>query len=118
MRIGNIIKRGDVLLAVCLLVFGLLAAIIIPRLLPSGERVSVEIDGKAVAVYPLDEDTRVALDPDGDGKDVNILVIKDGAAYVESADCRDGICVAHSPVSKEGETVVCLPHRLIIRIIS
>lgn len=78
----------------------------------------MEIDGKAVAVYPLDEDVRVVLDPDGDGKDVNILVIKDGTAYVESADCRDGVCVSHPPVSKEGETVVCLPHRLIIRIIS
>lgn len=118
MKIKDIISRGDILLTVCLLVLGLTAALVLPSLLTKGGYVSVEIDGEQVETYPLSVDTRAVIDPDGDGKDVNLLVIKDGVAYVESADCRDGVCVAHPPISREGETVVCLPHRLIIRVIS
>ena len=111
------IKRGDVLLTVCLLAVGLIAAFVLPLLASDGMAVSVEVDGREVDVYRLDEDARVLLDPDGDGKDCNLLVIKDGRAFVESADCPDGICAAHPPVSKEGETIVCLPHKLVIRVI-
>jgi len=32
------------------------------------------------------------------------------------ADCRDGICVDHTPISLNGETIICLPHRLVIEI--
>ena len=53
----------------------------------------------------------------GNGEWENVLVIKDGVAFVESADCPDEVCVAHLPISREGETIVCLPHRLVIRIV-
>lgn len=45
-----------------------------------------------------------------------ILVIKDGEAYMQEADCPNQICVHHSPVSHKGETIVCLPNRVIIEI--
>lgn len=44
------------------------------------------------------------------------LVIDDGAAYMESADCPNQICVHHNPVSHKGETIVCLPNRIIVEI--
>ena len=112
------IKRGDILLTACLLAVGILAIILVAVLRPEGELVSVEQDGKCIAVYPLDTDTRVTIDENGDGGDFNVLVIKDGVAFIESADCRDKICVGHKPISKDGETVVCLPHRLVVRIVS
>ena len=45
-----------------------------------------------------------------------ILIIKDGEAYIQEADCPNQICVHHSPVSHKGETIVCLPNRVIIEI--
>ena len=45
-----------------------------------------------------------------------ILIIKDGEAYMQEADCPNQICVHHSPVSNKGETIVCLPNRVIIEI--
>ena len=45
-----------------------------------------------------------------------ILVIKDGEAYMQEADCPNQICVHHSSVSHKGETIVCLPNRVIIEI--
>ena len=41
---------------------------------------------------------------------------KNGEAYVSEADCPDGICAAHRPISHVGETIVCLPHRVVIKV--
>lgn len=45
-----------------------------------------------------------------------ILVIKDGEANMQEADCPNQICVHHSPISHKGETIVCLPNRVIVEI--
>ena len=47
-----------------------------------------------------------------------ILVIRKGEAYVESAECPNQICVHHSPISHKGETIVCLPNRIVVEIVS
>ena len=46
----------------------------------------------------------------------NVLVIREGKARVEEATCPDGICAAHKPISREGESIVCLPHRVVITV--
>lgn len=46
----------------------------------------------------------------------NVLVIKDGEAAIVEADCRDKICVAHKPVKKIGETIICLPHKVVVEV--
>ncbi len=80
---------------------------------PEGGAVEVRVDGTLTAEYPLDRD--VSVDIEGiDG--VNRLVIKNGEAYVEYADCPDGICSAHAPISRTGESIACLPHRVIITV--
>ena len=53
--------------------------------------------------------------PSGEGQ-LNVLVIRDGEAFVESATCPDGICAAHRPVSHDGEQIVCLPHKVVITV--
>ena len=46
-----------------------------------------------------------------------ILVIHDGNADMESADCPNQICVHHSAISHTGETIVCLPNKVVIEVI-
>lgn len=79
----------------------------------AGGSVSVEIDGERVGVYPLSRDGEYVL---GDGS--NILEIKDGRAFMKSADCPDKTCVHSRPISKVGESVVCLPNRVYVSVIS
>ena len=45
-----------------------------------------------------------------------IMIIKDGEVYMQEADCPNQICVHHAPISHKGETIVCLPNRIIIEI--
>ena len=35
----------------------------------------------------------------------------------EDANCPDRLCVSWGKINKPGETILCLPHRIIIRII-
>ena len=46
-----------------------------------------------------------------------IMIIKDGEVYMQEADCPNQICVHHAPISHRGETIVCLPNRIIIEIL-
>ena len=36
--------------------------------------------------------------------------------FIKNADCRDGICVSRGKINKVGESIVCLPHKLIVEI--
>ncbi|NLL80612.1 MAG: NusG domain II-containing protein [Clostridiales bacterium] len=46
----------------------------------------------------------------------NVVVTGQGSAHMEAADCPDQICVHHRPVSKSGESIVCLPNRVVVEI--
>jgi len=46
----------------------------------------------------------------------NVLVIENGEASIKSATCPDKICVSHRKISKSGETIVCLPNKVVVEI--
>lgn len=79
----------------------------------SGGTVQVQVDGKILAHLPLDEDTELVLGSEGH---TNILVIRNGTAQVAEADCPDQVCVRQGAVQYEGESIVCLPHKLVITV--
>lgn len=101
--------RDFLVIAALLAVAGVAAAVTAFVARP-GSYVSVRVDGEEVARYPLVQERRVTLEYGG----VNRLVIADGRAYIESADCPDKVCVHTHPITEVGQTVVCLPHRLVI----
>lgn len=78
-----------------------------------GERVRIMIDGEVYGSYSLKRDCEVPID---NHYGYNKLVIQGGVAWMESADCPDGYCVEHKAISKSYETIVCLPHRLVVEI--
>ena len=79
-----------------------------------GSTVTVEVGGQVYGEYSLSRDTVVDI-PTGNGE-LNRLVIRDGEAFVETATCPDGICVGHRPISRRGESIVCLPHQIVITV--
>ena len=117
MKSGNKHKiRNDIILAVVLVLISLLAIFIITSLQTTGEYAVVTVDGKHIARYPLNKDTEITIHSGGDDEHINVLVINNGKASVRDADCPDRICVSHKAISKVGETIVCLPHKLVISI--
>lgn len=105
---------GDALLIGGIALLAVAAALCLFLFRVGGDTVTVEIDGNIFGTYSLSEDVRVEI-PSGEGQ-LNVLVIRDGEAFVESATCPDGICAAHRPVSHDGEQIVCLPHKVVITV--
>jgi len=78
-----------------------------------GKKVVVSIDDQVVAEMPLNTSLTKKFETENG---FNLVVISNGECYVEKADCRDGICVNRGKIHKIGESIVCLPHKLIVEI--
>ena len=35
---------------------------------------------------------------------------------MESSDCHNQVCVNHKPISRSGESIICLPHKVVVQI--
>ncbi len=107
-------RRNDLLLIAGLLAAALIGLVLFLALRTSGSTAVVLINGKEAARYPLDTPAQMSL-RFGDAQ-YNRLVIRDGQAFITEADCPDQVCVKHGGISYVGQTIVCLPHKLVVRI--
>lgn len=106
-------KATDMLVIVAVLFSALIIFILALPKEDRGSKVEISVDNKVVQILPLNEDDIYEAE---NGYGYNRVVVKNGQCFVEMADCRDNICVSHSPIYKVGETIVCLPHRLIAEV--
>ena len=111
----NVLKshRNDIFLTAALLLLGGTLALFLWLTRQAGGTVSVQIDGELAMELPLDRDAELVL---GEGGHTNRLVIRGGTAQVVEASCPDKICVGQGPVQYAGESIVCLPHKLVITV--
>lgn len=108
-------RRADLaLIGALLLLAGLLS---LGRTLTrrQGGQAVLYVDGVRSASYPLDEDAVIRWET-ADGTSFNQLEIRDGAADMTDAGCPDLLCVHMRPIRYAGESILCLPNRLEVRI--
>lgn len=111
-------KRADWILIVCITVFAIgiwlwSAMDRNSKMEETGRQVVVTIDGEIYRRLALSED--ICLDiPTKDGN--SLLVISQGACYMEFAHCPDQICVKHKPIQVTGESIICLPYKIVVSI--
>lgn len=103
-------KMDKILIAVVLVlaIGGLLIYAVIGK--KAAGTVVVEVDGELYGEYSLSENHEIFIN------DTNVLHIENGEAHMYEADCPDQICVEHKPISKNGETIVCLPNKVVVTI--
>ncbi len=106
--------KNDIFLILFFLIIGLSAFAFMQFQGKSGAEVKVSVNNKEYGTYSLGKDQTITI---GEDDWENILVIKDGKARMTKADCPDKICVNHAAISKKGETIVCLPHKVVVEVI-
>lgn len=79
-----------------------------------GKLVVVSVDSVEVASFSLDKDLVYEIEGYNGGR--NTLVIKDGVAYVKDSTCPDHLCEYMGKISKVGQSVICLPNRVVVEI--
>ena len=108
------IKLGDIILSLSVFLVAVTLMLVMFFGGASGVEAVVTVDGKEWGRYPIETDIELSVKTEFGS---NYIVIKNGSVSVEKADCPDGYCVSHIEVSKKGETIVCLPHKLVIEIV-
>jgi hypothetical protein len=105
--------RNDIIFIAVLLAVIIAAGSLYIFLRGEGDTVTVTVGGALFGEYPLSVDRAVEIK---NGESLNLLIIEGGKARVEHASCPDGICVSHKPISRDGESIICLPNEVVVTV--
>lgn len=108
-------KKDFIIIAVVLLVAGILALAFHFLGGDPGGTVQLKVDGKVIGTYALVEEQTIPIDTKYGH---NQLIIKAGEAFMNESDCPDHYCEEQGHISKTGETIVCLPHKLVVEVVA
>ncbi|MCD8006115.1 MAG: NusG domain II-containing protein [Oscillospiraceae bacterium] len=92
-----------------ILVAGLLFALL-SAFQGDGSTVVVTLNGETYAEASLSKD--VEIDVEG----LLTVVIEGGEVWVTDSTCPDGLCEGMGSISKSGESIVCLPNGIVVKI--
>jgi Uncharacterized protein conserved in bacteria len=79
---------------------------------PGGVAV-VYVDGVEITRLSLLKDTEYRVETE---HGYNVVKVEDGKAEIIDADCRDKICAKHKAISLKNESIICLPHKVVVEI--
>lgn len=108
-------KKNDIILIVIIaaIALGIGGFYLINRTESKNAKVVITINGQLYQEANLYEDQTIEIK---NGDHTNILVIKDGYASMTEADCSDQICVHQKAIHYNGESIICLPHLVMVTI--
>ncbi len=106
-------KKNDfILIAVILIVAGAFFFAYKDAESTGTKSVKISVAGKDFGTYLLNENQEISIN------DTNLLVIQDGRVYMKEAECPDHSCVKQGKISKNKESIVCLPNKVIVEVSS
>ena len=106
-------KKRDIVLAAVLLILGITGVLIVKYGLKSGNTADIYIDDKLVQTIDMSVDDEYTFQTD---KGSNTVEVRNGAVSMKAADCPDKVCVRMGTKNRNGETITCLPHKLVIEV--
>jgi len=106
--------KAEMILIASLLLAGAVFTAVLLLSRHSGATVTVRVGGETVESFPLSRDRTYEITGLREGR--NLLIIKDGEAWIQEADCPDGLCVHMGRIRYAGQSIVCLPHQVVVQI--
>lgn len=105
-------KKYDVIFMICVLMIAASISIwysVLAR--QEAGQIRITVDHQIYGNYLLNVDQKVKIN------DTNILVIENNFAYMKEATCPNKDCIHQKEISKKGETITCLPNKVIVEVI-
>lgn len=113
------LKKYDIIAIICVAVIVIISYIsyITVNLLRNGEAdtVVIYVDGKIEKKLDLNKNQEYKVNVDNG---YNIIRIKDKKVRIKESDCSNQTCVNMGTISKDGQTLICLPHKVEVTIVS
>lgn len=103
------LKKGDFVIIGATVALFVLSIVLLVAFSEQGSRVVIKQDNKIIYDESINVDKTV-------NTGTNTVVIKSGVVYMESASCKNQICVSTGEISKKGESIVCLPNKVVVEI--
>ena len=108
--------KRDIILVLSMVIIAAAAFLIINfAVKKDGSYAVIKVDGKVIKTLDLNSG-ETTIEVYGYQGGVNKVVINDGKVSMTEADCPDELCVKTGKISRVGETIVCLPHRVVVEI--
>ena len=108
-------KKKDIILGIGIIAVALLMLLVMQiNRGEEGDRIQVTLDGKVYGTYSLEKDQVIEIE---EGSFYNKICVEDGKAYMEEANCPDGYCEEQGKISRHTQTIVCLPHKLVVEVL-
>lgn len=114
------LAKKDYIFIASLALLGLLITLLIFAPKQSGELVVIKVDNKVVHTMKLNKNDSYRYE-DLSSHDLiykNTIIVENGYVFIKDANCNDHTCMKLGKISRQGESLVCLPHLLTVSIIS
>ena len=106
--------KADIVLIAILVVVAFISYIVIYNLISKqGNVVEVYSDSKLIKKVPLDTDTEFEVKIDNH---INVVRVEKGFVSMLDADCPDKLCEKQGKIHNNGETIICLPNKIVIKV--
>ena len=102
---SNMIKRWDIIITLLLVLLSFLPIVVFSyqQAEKTSEYATSGGERQTVAVISVNND-------------YNTIEIRGESIRIKGANCYDQVCVQFGFISKSGETAVCLPHKLVVKV--
>lgn len=112
--IFKIITPGDKILVVLIFALGIVSLVALKHLRQPGDSVIIEVKGQVVQRLDLKTSQEITVNG-AIGR--TTIKIEGGAAQVIHSDCPEKICVKTGKITHAGEIIVCVPNKIVVKII-
>lgn len=106
-------KKADIILAVLLVAAGLAVSYILSFGQTAGDELLISADGSKFGSYSLFEDREIVVEQNGH---INKVTINDGIVSMSFSDCKGQDCVHQADISQTGESIICLPNKVVLEV--
>lgn len=103
-------KRDCYLAAAILILAGFLWTVTGFLRKEEGSTLRISVDNEIYGTYSLLEDQEITIG------ETNVCRIENREAVMISGQCPDQVCVHSNPISKKGETIICMPNRVVLEV--
>lgn len=80
----------------------------------SSKKVVITVDGKIFKEVSLNKDTDIRINSQYGN---NVVHIENGEVQMFESDCKDKICMKMGKIGLNGDSIICLPNRLMVKIV-
>lgn len=105
----TVLKKGDYIVIAMVAVVFFLSIALLFTFSKQGSRVVIKHDNQIIYDQSIDIDKKIDTG-------TNEIIIKNGIVYMKEASCKNQVCVKTGEISKKGESIICLPNKVIVEI--